>query len=86
MLISLKNKHTLQIDDFYFSCSIGKNGISKKKIDQIYSKYKDTNKNLIEVLSSRIMHLYLHRFSQSTLTFFTYLGGGIGRRVRLRGV
>ncbi len=33
MLISLKNKHTLQIDDFYFSCSIGKNGISKKKIE-----------------------------------------------------
>ena len=33
MLISLKNKHTLQIDDFYFSCSIGKKGISKKKIE-----------------------------------------------------
>ena len=28
------------------------------------------NKNLIEVLTSQIMHLYLHRFSQSTLMLF----------------
>lgn len=33
MLISLKNKHTLQIDDFYFNCSIGKKGTIKKKIE-----------------------------------------------------
>ena len=31
MIIYLKNKHTLQIDDFYLKCSIGKNGISKNK-------------------------------------------------------
>ena len=31
MTIFLKNKHTLQIDDFYFKCSIGKNGINVKK-------------------------------------------------------
>ena len=31
MTIFLKNKHTMQIDDFYLKCSIGKNGISKKK-------------------------------------------------------
>jgi L,D-peptidoglycan transpeptidase YkuD (ErfK/YbiS/YcfS/YnhG family) len=31
MTIFLKNKHTLQVDNFYFRCSIGKNGISKKK-------------------------------------------------------
>ena len=31
MTIFLKNKHTLQIDDFYFKCCIGKNGLSKKK-------------------------------------------------------
>ncbi len=31
MTILLKNKHTLKVDDFYFQCSIGKNGISKKK-------------------------------------------------------
>ena len=31
MTIFLKNKHTLQVDDFYFKCSIGKNGTSKRK-------------------------------------------------------
>ena len=31
MTIFLKNKHTLQIDDFNFKCSIGKNGLSKRK-------------------------------------------------------
>ena len=30
MTIFLKNKHTLQIDDFYFKCCIGKNGLLKK--------------------------------------------------------
>jgi len=33
MTILLKNKHTLQIDNFYFKCSIGKNGLSKKKVE-----------------------------------------------------
>ena len=33
MIIHLKNKHTLQVDDFCFKCSIGKNGISKNKIE-----------------------------------------------------
>ena len=33
MIIFLKNKHTLQIDDFYFKCSIGKNGLTKKKVE-----------------------------------------------------
>ena len=33
MLIHLKNKHTLKVDKFYFKCSIGKNGLSKKKIE-----------------------------------------------------
>ena len=31
MTIFLKNKHTLQIDDFIFKCVIGKNGSNKKK-------------------------------------------------------
>ena len=31
MIIYLKNKHTLEVDDFKFKCSIGKNGKSKKK-------------------------------------------------------
>ena len=33
MLIKLKNKDTLIIDDFKFKCSIGKNGITSKKIE-----------------------------------------------------
>ena len=31
MIIYIKNKHTLLIDDFYFKCCIGKNGLSKNK-------------------------------------------------------
>ena len=31
MTIFLKNKHTLQIDDFYFKCCIGKNGSTRFK-------------------------------------------------------
>ena len=33
MTIFLKNKHTLQFDDFIFNCSIGKNGTSNNKIE-----------------------------------------------------
>ena len=33
MIILLKNKHTLKVDDFYFKCCIGKNGLSKQKIE-----------------------------------------------------
>ncbi len=33
MIIYLKNKDTLQVDDFIFKCSIGKNGISRQKIE-----------------------------------------------------
>ena len=33
MTIYLKNKHTLQIGDFYFPCAIGKNGTSINKIE-----------------------------------------------------
>ena len=31
MIIFLKNKHTLQIDEFYFKCCIGKNGFTRFK-------------------------------------------------------
>ena len=36
MIIFLKNKHTLQVDDFYFKCSIGEKGstINKKEGDK----------------------------------------------------
>tara|TARA_B100000902_G_C26934624_1_gene727998 strand:- start:207 stop:701 length:495 start_codon:yes stop_codon:yes gene_type:complete len=33
MTIFLKNKHTLKINEFYFKCSVGKNGLSQKKIE-----------------------------------------------------
>ena len=36
MLILLKNKYTLQVDDFYFKCSIGKKGTSNKKKEGDY--------------------------------------------------
>lgn len=31
MIIYLKDKYTLKINDFYFNCSIGKNGLTSKK-------------------------------------------------------
>ena len=31
MTIILKNKHTLKVDEFYFKCSVGKHGLSKRK-------------------------------------------------------
>jgi len=33
MIILLKNKQTLQVDEFKFKCSIGKNGTSSNKIE-----------------------------------------------------
>ena len=33
MIIYLKNKHTLQVDNFCFKCTIGKNGLSTKKVE-----------------------------------------------------
>ena len=33
MIIHLKDKHSLIIDQFYFKCCIGKNGLTKKKIE-----------------------------------------------------
>ena len=36
MIIFLKNKHTLQVDDFYFKCCIGKNGVKKRKREGYY--------------------------------------------------
>ena len=32
MIIYVKNKHTLKVDDFKFKCCVGKKGISKKKL------------------------------------------------------
>ena len=41
MIIVLKNKHTLQIDDFFLNCSIGKNGLTINK--------KEGDKKLLKV-------------------------------------
>ena len=37
MLIRLKNKDTLNIDEFSFKCSIGKNGLKSKKVEGDFS-------------------------------------------------
>ena len=52
MIIYLKNKHTLQVDNFYFKCSIGKKGLTKKKIE-------DDKKTPIG--SFKISHLYYRK-------------------------
>ena len=36
MTIFLKNKHTLQLDEFYFKCCIGRKGITKRKKEGDY--------------------------------------------------
>ena len=33
MTIIVKNKYTLQIDDFFFKCCVGRNGLTKNKIE-----------------------------------------------------
>ena len=33
MIISVKNKYTLQVDEFNFKCRIGKNGLTRNKIE-----------------------------------------------------
>ena len=42
MLIRIKNKDQLIVDDFIFKCSIGKNGIKRKKIEGDKSTPKGT--------------------------------------------
>ena len=38
MLIKLKNKETLVIDDFKFNCSVGKKGTKNNKIEGEFVK------------------------------------------------
>ena len=40
MIIHVKNKHTLVIDDFKLKCSVGKNGLNSNKIEGDYSTPK----------------------------------------------
>ena len=52
MIIYLKKKSTLQFDNFYFRCAIGKNGISNKKVEGD----KKTPKGIFE-----IEHIYYRK-------------------------
>ena len=52
MIIYLKNKHTLQVGEFYFKCCIGKSGLSKRKIEGD----KKTPKGIY-----KIEHLYFRK-------------------------
>ena len=52
MTIFLKNKHTLQVDDFYFKCCIGKKGTSSFKKEGDYKTPKGIFK---------IEHLYYRK-------------------------
>ena len=52
MIIYLKNKSTLQFNNFYFRCAIGKNGISNKKVEGD----KKTPKGIFE-----IEHIYYRK-------------------------
>ena len=52
MTILVKNKHTLQVNEFTFRCSIGKNGLTKKKKEGD----KKTPKGTFE-----IQHLYFRK-------------------------
>ena len=52
MIISLKNKHTLQIDEFYFKCCIGKNGTTSLKSEGDHKTPKGIFK---------IQHLYYRK-------------------------
>ena len=52
MTIFLKNKYTLKVDDFYFKCCIGKEGLSSKK--------KEGDKKT-PIGTYKIEHLYYRR-------------------------
>ena len=49
MTILVKNKHTLQLDEFKFKCCIGKKGSTKNKIEEIKRRLKEylKSKNFI---------------------------------------
>ena len=50
MTILVKNKHTLQIDDFKFRCCIGKKGLTKNKKEGIKKHQKEPLKLKIFIL------------------------------------
>ena len=50
MTIFVKNKHTLQIDEFKFRCCIGKNGSTRIKKKEIKKHQKEPLKLKIFIL------------------------------------
>ena len=50
MIIVLKNKHTLKVDEFYFKCSIGKMVYRIKKKKVIIKHLKDILRLKIYIL------------------------------------
>ena len=56
MTISVKNKHTLQIDEFKFRCCIGKKGLTKNKKEGDKKTPKGTFK--IENLYYEVFYMY----------------------------
>ena len=69
MIIYLKNKHTLSVDQFDFECCVGKNGISKKKIEGDKKTPKGIfnlgplfyRKDRIQNIHSRINHVMIKK-------------------------
>ncbi len=54
MTIFVKNKHTLQIDEFKFRCCIGKKGLTKNKRKEIKKHPKGRLKLKIFILEKTV--------------------------------
>ena len=48
MIIRLKNKDTLIVDQFRFKCCIGKNGLKKNKVDINFVQFIDVFSGLVK--------------------------------------
>ena len=70
MIIRLKNKDTLIVDQFRFKCCIGKNGLKKNKVEGDYSTPK--GKFLLDLRNSAIKQLQRARISKSQITINPY--------------
>ena len=60
MIIRLKNKDTLIVDQFRFKCCIGKNGLKKNKVEGDFSTPK--GKFLLENLFSNLFLIFQFAF------------------------
>ena len=70
MLIYLKNKHTLVVDDFSFKCSIGKNGTTKNKVEgdkktpkgSFYIENLYFRKDRVKKIQSNLKSIPIHKY------------------------